>query len=140
MSWEPNYPWHPSQNGYGVKSYPTRVIHNQDILELDSSGQEKPIGHTLDYCQQLEGTCQQATEAAEKYYNMLVEHGIITPPRSQEDVNAELLRTIQQLSEKIERLEENKHGFNADSDGSREDVLTAVSRPSKRKNEAVPAD
>lgn len=118
MSWSPNYPWAPNQGEYS-KTYPTRVISDEDILELGEGQQQTLIGHTLSYCTTLEVTCQQATEAAEKYYNRLVELGDIVPPKSAEEliqeqaaqqqkVNAELLKTIQALTEKIDKLEGEK--------------------------------
>jgi len=111
----PNYPW---EDNY--KKYPIRVIDSKkpDIYELQGD-QYVLIGHTLDWCQELESVCEQATSKAEEYYEMLIEHGIIEPVKSeseimqeqqaamfkeQQEINTQLLQTIQNLSSKIDEL------------------------------------
>jgi len=99
-----------------ITSYPTRVIAGRDILELQAS-QRVLIGHTLDYCNELEATLNEAISKAEGFYNRLVELGDIVPPKSaeellqeqaiqQQEINATLLATIQKLSDKITKMEE----------------------------------
>lgn len=103
-----------------INSYPTRVVAGRDILEFQSN-QQVLIGHTLDYCAELESTISEAIDKAEKYYNRLVELGDIVPPKSaeeilqeqaaqQQEINAILLATIKSLSDKITRMEERKNG------------------------------
>ena len=137
MSWESNnYPW-AQQSGSG---YPTRVISGTKILELGEGQQQTLIGYTTSYTEQLESTCQQATEAAERYYARLVELGDIVPPKSQEEINGELLSIIKTLSEKLDRLEGDKNGSNSNGTTGRKDVQSTVSRTGKRKNEEIPAE
>jgi len=99
-----------------INSYPTRVIAGRDILEFQSN-QQVLIGHTLDYCNELEATLNEAITKAEGFYNRLVELGDIVPPKSaeellqeqaiqQQEINATLLATIQKLSDKITKMEE----------------------------------
>ena len=140
---------HPWQTDY-PKMYPTRVIDGDNILELNGE-QQSLIGRTVEYCQRLENTCQQAIETAEKHYARLVELGDIVPAKSteellqeqmaqQQEMNNELLRITKQLSEKIERLEGEQSGHDTDSNGSNETVLPRTSKASKRKNEEISAD
>lgn len=91
--------------------FPTRVISGNDILELNGD-QQVIIGHTLEYCLNLEETLKEAIEKAETYYNRLIELGDIKKPKTTEDlmeeqkeVNQNLLSIIQKLSKKIDRLE-----------------------------------
>ena len=143
-----SYPWNMPQNSY--KPYPTRVISGVDILELNGE-QQTLIGKTMDYVTQLENTCQQAIETAERYHARLVELGDIVPQKSTEELlqeqiaqqqatNNELLRITKQLSEKIERLESEQSGHDTDSNGSNEVIQSSNRRTSKRKNEEIPAD
>jgi len=99
-----------------INSYPTRVIAGRDILEFQSN-QQVLIGHTLEYCNELESTLNEAISKAEGFYNRLVELGDIIPPKSaeellqeqaiqQQEINATLLATIQKLSDKITKMEE----------------------------------
>jgi len=99
-----------------INSYPTRVIAGRDILEFQSN-QQVLIGHTLEYCNELESTLSEAITKAEGFYNRLVELGDIVPPKSaeellqkqaiqQQEINATLLATIQKLSDKITKMEE----------------------------------
>jgi len=145
---EQNHPYNMSQNSY--KPYPTRVISNQDILELNGE-QQTLIGKTMDYVTQLENTCQQAIQTAEKHYNRLVELGDIVPPKSteellqeqitqQQEMNNELLRITKQLSEKISKLEGEQNGFDKNSTTGSEVVFPRTGKSGKRKNETVPAD
>lgn len=103
-----------------INSYPTRVIAGRDILEFQAN-QQVLIGHTLEYCGELESTLNEAISKAEGFYNRLVELGDIVPPKSaeeilqeqamqQQEINANLLETIQKLSEKITRMEERENG------------------------------
>lgn len=110
-------PYNRIPSGY-VNQYPTRVISGQNILELNGEQEQRIIGHTLDYCNDLEATLNDAISKAEGFYNRLVELGDIVPPKSaeeilqeqtaqQQEINATLLETIQKLSDKITKMEEN---------------------------------
>ena len=106
--WDNTYPWNAPQNGY--KPYPTRVISSVDILELNGE-QQTLIGKTMDYVTQLESTCQQAIETAEKHYSRLVDLGDIVPPKSQEDalreqslINDKLIEAIDGLKSEMKEL------------------------------------
>jgi len=135
--WDNTHPWNASQNSY--KPYPTRVISGVDILEL-SGEQQTLIGKTMDYVTQLENTCQQAIETAEKHYSRLIELGDIVPPKSQEEINGELLRIIEKLTDKVNKLEGEQSGYDTNSNGSNEVIQSSNRRTSKRKNEEIPAD
>jgi len=100
------------------KPYPTRVISGNNILELGDEQQQHLIGHTLDYCSELETALNDALSKAEGYYARLVELGDIIPEKTPEEllkeqtaqqqtINETLLSTIQKLSDKIERMETN---------------------------------
>jgi len=110
-----NYMNYSFENGT-INSYPTRVIAGRDILEFQAN-QQVLIGHTLEYCNELETTLNEAISKAEGFYNRLVELGDIVPPKSaeellqeqaiqQQEINATLLATIQKLSDKITKMEE----------------------------------
>lgn len=111
---------------YGYqKQYPVRVISGQSILELGDGQQQTLIGHTISYCNELEGALNEALTKAEDYYKQLVEAGLITPPKPAEDImreqaeqqqaiNESLLATIQKLSDKIDSLESKKEDNNAE--------------------------
>lgn len=98
------------------KPYPTRVISGKDILELGDEQQQHLIGHTIEYCGDMEDALNEALTKAEGYYNRLVELGDIIPEKTAEDllkeqaeeqqkINETLLRTIQRLSDKLDTLE-----------------------------------
>ena len=135
-----NYPWNATPPSYGAKAYPTRVINNQDILEFGEGQQQTLIGKTMDYVAQLEHTCQQAIETAERYYSRLVELGDIVPEKSQGEINAELLKTIQELNDKITNLEGAKDGLDTNSTGSCEAFQPRTGKTGKRENEEIPTN
>lgn len=104
-----------------MSAYPTRVISGDEILEIqyDLSGnaQHVTIGRTTVYCDEVEKALIEAIEKAEKYYNRLIELGDIEKPKTAEDmltdqqeINAELVKAIERLSQKIESLEREKDG------------------------------
>lgn len=130
---------------YGYqKQYPTRVISGQDILELNGEQQQTLIGHTINYCNDLESSLNEAITKAEGYYNRLIELGDITPPKSPEEIlkeqteqqnkiNETLLSTIKALNEKIERMEgANNARSEQNSNDSSESGSTGRSRKSAR--------
>lgn len=101
------YPWELDRYKNALNIYPKRVIDEatkNDILE-EQSGQFVLIGHTLQWCNELENTCNEATALAEKYYNLGIEKGYIVPKKSTEDMLSEALSAIKYLADKVEKLE-----------------------------------
>lgn len=132
---------------YGYqKQYPTRVISGDSILELNGEQNQTLIGRTLSYCNELEASLNEAITKAEGYYNRLVELGDIVPPKAPEDIlreqaeqqkqiNETLLSTIQALSDKITRLEENGNAKpGTDSTNGDESSSTRYSGSSGKKS------
>lgn len=106
-----NYPWDASNpisaNYNPIKQYPVRVIDERnmnDILEF-RDGQYVLIGHTLQWCNDLENTLNEATSLAEKYYTRLVELGDIKPQKTTEELLSDAMNAIKYLSDKVEKLE-----------------------------------
>lgn len=98
------YPW--DNSGYNdlLKPYPQRPIRGTDIFE--KQGDELTlIGHTLQWCNDMENACNEATTLAEEYYNLGVEHGYISPKKTTEDLLLEAMDAIRFLSNKIDKLE-----------------------------------
>lgn len=135
----------PNSNPYPYgyqKQFPTRVISGSDILELNGDQQQNLIGHTLAYCNELEASLNEAITKAEGYYTQLVDAGLIVPPKSSEDImreqaeqqkqiNETLLSTIQALSDKLQRLEDNHNAEPAaDSTSSDESVQPGSNKKS----------
>jgi len=131
------YPWE------DYKKYPVRVIDGkkqEDIYEQQQNGEYALIGHTLKWCDELEQTCEYATSKAEEYYNLLVEHGIIKPEptaenmmQEQQAINQQLTQAIQALSEKIDGM-----GVNQNGDNGHDNELPKSKH--KGKNHAADAD
>lgn len=119
--------------------YPTRVISGQDIIELKND-QQVVIGHTIEYCNDLESTLNEAIEKAEKYYDRLVELGEITKPKSQEDIykeqqeiNNKFVNAINKLTEMINNLEKSDNdGLNKISDIDSSSDKPEVGKPSRK--------
>lgn len=105
------YPW----DSETFKQYPTRVISDTNILELQ--GTEKVlIGRTIAWCNDIENTCGEAIAKAEQYYNRLVELGDIAPKESTEEMLLKAMKAINYLTEKVESLEkENRYEPNRSS-------------------------
>lgn len=107
------YPWESEsykQAMQALNPFPKRVIDEatkNDILE-EQAGQYILIGHTLKWCTELENMLNEATALAEKYYDLGVTNGYITPKKSTEDMLTEALSAIKYLADKVEKLESKK--------------------------------
>ena len=105
------------------------LVDSGDIWQTDYFGNKQQlIGKTCAAYAELEGTTQQ-------YYDKLVELGIITPPKTQEQLMSEMqtamsdmFNIIKGLTAQIKEMKENGNG--ADSGVHREDV--SRSRPAER--------
>lgn len=97
------------------------VVDNGDIWQTDYLGnRQQLLGKTVDSYKELEGTTQQ-------YYDKLVELGIIVPPKSQEEIMADMQRSMADMSGVIAELtkqvkEMREHGHEQDPGSSGADV------------------
>lgn len=96
-----------SQNGLWC------VLEDSDIIQTDYMGNRKKIGKTLRAYQDLEDTCTE-------YYDKLVELGVIIPQKSQEEMLADLQKTVAALTNEIKELRNNEP--DRDNQRSGEDV------------------
>nr|DAV15252.1 MAG TPA: hypothetical protein [Caudoviricetes sp.] len=123
--------------GYTGSSCLMCAIDGADIWQVDYFGnRQQIIGKTAAAYTELEGTTQQ-------YYDKLVELGIITPPKTQEELMGEMqsamsdmAEIIKGLSAQVKELKEN--GSQADHSGRVEDVPQR--RPAKRGAEGGAGD
>ena len=123
--------------GYSGGNCMMCVIDNGDIFQADYFGnRQQIIGKTTAAYEELESTTQQ-------YYDKLVELGVITPPKTQEQLMSEMqsamsdmAEVIKGLSAQVKELKEN--GPQADHSGSVENV--PLRRPAKRSNEGGAGD
>lgn len=96
-----------SFSGYTASNVMACVTDGADIYQTDYAGNRQPIGKTIAAYTELEQTTAQ-------YYDKLVELGVIVPPKSQEELMAEMQRSmlemsgiISSLSGEIRELKEN---------------------------------
>ncbi len=96
-----------SFSGFSASGLFPCVVDGTDIYQTDYAGNRQMIGKTLSTYNELEQT---TTE----YYNKLVELGVIVPPKSQEEIMAEMQKSmlemsgiIASLSGEIKELKEN---------------------------------
>ena len=123
--------------GYSGGNCMMCVIDNGDIFQVDYFGnRQQLIGKTSAAYTELEGTTQQ-------YYDKLVELGVITPPKTQEELMGEMqsamsdmAEIIKGLSAQVKELKEN--GSQADYSGRVEEVPQR--RPAKRGTEGGAGD
>ena len=122
--------------GYSGGNCMMCVIDNGDIFQTDYFGnRQQLIGKTSSAYAELETTTQQ-------YYDKLVELGVITPPKTQEQLMSEMqsamsdMAEVINLSDQVKELKEN--GSQADHSGSVENV--PLRRPAKRGNESGTGD
>lgn len=78
-------------SGFSASNIMTCVIDGQDIYQADYMGNRQQIGKTMSAYNELEQT---TTE----YYNKLVELGVIVPPKSQEELMAEMQKSMLKMS------------------------------------------
>lgn len=115
-----------SFHGYSTNNQMLCMINGDDIIQMDySTGQQKPIGKTIQAYSDLEQT---TTE----YYNKLVELGVIVPPKDQQQVMAEMQATMQGMADLIKSLSEEvkelKNGHESNSFNGGEDVSQLKSK------------
>lgn len=84
-------------SGFSTSNMLACVVDGTDIYQTDYIGNRKLIGKTLSAYNELEQT---TTE----YYNKLVELGVIVPPKSQEELMAEMQKSMLQMSDIIAGL------------------------------------
>ena len=96
-----------SFSGYTASNVMACVTDGTDIYQTDYAGNRQLIGKTVAAYTELEQTTAQ-------YYDKLVELGVIVPPKSQEELMAEMQRAmlemsgiISSLSGEIRELKEN---------------------------------
>ena len=96
-----------SFSGYTASNVMACVTDGTDIYQTDYAGNRQLIGKTIAAYTELEQTTAQ-------YYDKLVELGVIVPPKSQEELMAEMQRAmlemsgiISSLSGEIRELKEN---------------------------------
>lgn len=73
------------------------VTDGTDIYQTDYAGNRQLIGKTIAAYTELEQTTAQ-------YYDKLVELGVIVPPKSQEELMAEMQRSMLEMSSIISSL------------------------------------
>ena len=78
-------------SGYSASNMLACVVDGTDIYQTDYAGNRQLIGKTLSAYSELEQT---TTE----YYNKLVELGVIVPPKSQEELMAEMQKSMLEMS------------------------------------------
>lgn len=107
-------------SGYAGGNYLMCVYDGSDIVQLDYFGNRQVIGKTSAAYAELEGTTQQ-------YYDKLVELGVITPPKTQEQMMTEMQSAMADMAEIIKGLnaqvkEMKENGYQPDSVVRGEDV------------------
>ena len=123
--------------GYTGSSCLMCAIDGADIWQVDYFGnRQQLIGKTAAAYTELEGTTQQ-------YYDKLVELGVITPPKTQEELMGEMqsamsdmAAVIKNLTDQVKELKEN--GPQATLSGSGENVPQR--RPARRGGESGAGD
>lgn len=111
------------------------VIDGTDIVQVDYFGGRKPIGKTAQAYADLEETTKQ-------YYDKLVELGVIVPPKSQEEMMAEMQRSMAEMASVIAGLKSEIEGRQAceckcDSSNAQKDFSVGQSDRSDRKGAAA---
>lgn len=123
--------------GYSGGNCMMCVIDSGDIFQVDYFGnRQQLIGKTTSAYAELEATTQE-------YYDKLVELGVITPPKTQEELMGEMqsamsdmAEIIKGLSAQVKELKEN--GAQTTLSGSGENV--SQRRPARRGGESGAGD
>ena len=76
------------------------IIEGEDVIQTDYLGNRKLIGKTNAAYKELEDTCAE-------YYDKLVELGVIVPPKTQEQMIADLQKTVIELMTEVKELRQN---------------------------------
>lgn len=83
--------------GYTMTDKIMCFVAGDEIYQTDYLGQKRLIGKTSAAYNELEQT---TTE----YYNKLVELGVIVPPKTQEELNAQMQTSMLEMSKVISEL------------------------------------
>lgn len=118
------------------------AINGIEIWHVEYNGSKQLIGYIASEYEKISKTAEIASDKAfkfheekealqkerDEYYNMLVEHGIIKKPRSQEEINDELFRMNEDLSKKLEMTLDalNKIVGGMNNDGHKQDTTGNV--------------
>ena len=78
-------------SGFSATNMMACVTDGTDIYQTDYTGNRQLIGKTLSAYNELEQTTME-------YYNKLVELGVIVPPKSQEELMAEMQKSMLEMS------------------------------------------
>ncbi len=123
--------------GYSGSSCVMVAIDGSEIYQVDYWGnRQQLIGKTAAAYAELEATTQE-------YYDKLVELGVITPPKTQEQLMGEMQSAMSDMAAVIKNLtdqveEMKQHGSQADHSSSVADVPQR--RPAKRSAEGGAGD
>lgn len=118
------------------------AINGIEIWHVEYNGNKQLIGYVASEYEKISKTAELATEKAftfheekealqkerDEYYNMLVEHGIIKKPKTQEEINDELFRMNEDLSKKLEMTLDalNKVIGGMSENGHKQDIASDV--------------
>lgn len=80
-----------SFSGFSASNMFPCMVDGADIYQTDYDGNRRMIGKTLSAYNELEQTTAE-------YYNKLVELGVIVPPKSQEELMAEMQKSMLEMS------------------------------------------
>ena len=80
-----------SFSGFSASNMMACMADGADIYQTDYTGSRQLIGKTLSAYNELEQTTME-------YYNKLVELGVIVPPKSQEELMAEMQKSMLEMS------------------------------------------
>lgn len=80
-----------SFSGFSASNVLACVTDETDIYQTDYAGNRQLIGKTMSAYNELEQT-------AAEYYNKLVELGVIVPPKSQDELMAEMQKSMLEMS------------------------------------------
>lgn len=86
-----------SFQGFSATNLISCVVDGSDIIQVDYMGSRRPIGKTKGAYEELETTTKQ-------YYDKLVELGVIVPPKTQEEMMADMQSTMLSMSQIISAL------------------------------------
>ena len=123
--------------GYSGSGCVMVAIDGSEIYQVDYWGnRQQLIGKTAAAYAELEATTQE-------YYDKLVELGVITPPKTQEQLMGEMQSAMSDMAAVIKNLtdqveEMKQHGSQADHSSSVADV--PLRRPAKRGAESGAGD
>lgn len=121
-------------SGYSMSNMLTCIVDGADIYQTDYMGNRKLIGKTAAAYSELETTTKQ-------YYDKLVELGVITPPKTPEEMMADMqgammnmLQTISALSDEVKELK--SHGSEQCACRAKQDVSGVKSERTRTKGSA----